>query len=401
MRAVHWLALLWLIIGAVAPENVVITRHNVDQVLNSATVVFVAFGADWCPFSRRLKPVWDEAAREFKQKHPDLSAVFATPEIINKYRVHKYPTMRYFIAGAMHREYRGARTSQALVEHVRAKFDPPMETFDSLEALDIGLAQNKRNVIVYSHDRDSYSFGNAVKLAMTLGGYDCRFWASAPDLPYLTKPGREGSLVYFQGANQEREEYPGTLDNFGHAKQWLKERCIPAVRELTFENVEEVTEERLPLIVLFRDRADAKNTELFISVVARELGEDRTINPLLADAKVFSHPLHMLRKSEKDLPVLVIDSMEHVFLFDDPSTSWDSPGRLKQFVDDLKSGKLHRDFHQRHNFPPIGARKMEEQQQQQQPEKPPAPAVALKLPDSVFKPLKPSEMRYTLLKTEL
>lgn len=41
------------------------------------------------------------------------------------------------------------------------------------------------------------------------------------------------------------------------------------------------------------------------------------INCLVADGKRFAHPLHHLGKSEKDLPVIAIDSFRHMYLFND------------------------------------------------------------------------------------
>jgi endoplasmic reticulum resident protein 44 len=37
----------------------------------------------------------------------------------------------------------------------------------------------------------------------------------------------------------------------------------------------------------------------------------------MADGKRFAHPLHHLGKSEKDLPLIAIDSFRHMYLFPD------------------------------------------------------------------------------------
>lgn len=39
-------------------------------------------------------------------------------------------------------------------------------------------------------------------------------------------------------------QYNGDLSNYDFLKQWLTDKCIPLVREVTFENVEELTEVR-------------------------------------------------------------------------------------------------------------------------------------------------------------
>lgn len=47
-------------------------------------VVFVAFCADWCPFSRRLKPIFEEAATEFARENPTASVVWALVDSVEQ-----------------------------------------------------------------------------------------------------------------------------------------------------------------------------------------------------------------------------------------------------------------------------------------------------------------------------
>lgn len=103
-----------------------------------------------------------------------------------------------------------------------------------------------------------------------------------------------------------------------------------------------------------------------------------SINFLTADGKKFAHPLHHLGKSEQDLPLIAIDSFRHMYLF--PSfNDMNIPGKLKQFIQDLYSGKLHREFH----YGPDTDSNTENQ--------PTTP------PESTFKKLAPSKNRYTIL----
>lgn len=83
------------------------------------------------------------------------------------------------------------------------------------------------------------------------------------------------------------------------------------------------------------------------------------------------------------------------------------PGMLKNFVADLHSGKLHREFH---NGPDISIENSEIPAHNDQPtEKPPnvddnridVEALESSPPDSTFIKLAPSEKRYTLLRNEL
>lgn len=64
------------------------------------------------------------------------------------------------------------------------------------------------------------------------------------------------------------------------------------------------------------------------------------------------------------------------------------PGRLKGFLQDLYSGKLHREFHYGPDTSSNGVPQIE----QKGPTQP---------PESTFKKLAPSKNRYTLLRDEL
>lgn len=133
------------------------------------------------------------------------------------------------------------------------------------------------------------------------------------------------------------------------------------------------------------------------------------VNFLIADGKKFAHPLAHLEKSLEDLPVLAIDSFRHMYLFPDFQDIY-KPGKLRKFVDDLHSGKLHREFH--YGPDPASGEKSEaeptEHHDEHSPEHPtdtqPDDHVHAEdetPPDSTFVKLGPSDKRYTLLKNEL
>ncbi|KAF3839790.1 hypothetical protein F7725_018507 [Dissostichus mawsoni] len=87
-----------------------------------------------------------------------------------------------------------------------------------------------------------------------------------------------------------------------------------------------------------------------------------SINFLHADCEKFRHPLLHIQKTPADCPVIAIDSFRHMYVYPDYK-DLNIPGKLRQFVLDLHSGKLHRD----------------------------SP------PESSFQKLAPSETRYTIL----
>jgi len=368
-----------------------LTDGNIDAILQSHQIVFVNFYADWCRFSQHLKPIFEEASNKFTLNTAGQIAFASVdcdkqPGIAQKYHVSKYPTLKMFRFGeAIKREYRGQRSVDALSEFVKKQIESTVKHFNSPEDLNQQIDNGKRNIIGYFTHPSGEEYNNFQKVASALRD-DCVFWLGTGD--WVAPHTKTGNGIYFRAENSnENFEYTGPLQSYEYLKQWTADKCVPLVREITFENAEEMTEEGLPFLILFRKEGDTSAEKIFKDAVVSELGDElkKTVNCLMADGKKFAHPLHHLGKSEKDLPLIAIDSFRHMYLFSD-FAKLGVPGELKKFVRDLHSGKLHREFH---NGP--------------DPTQPPAPGnPPSNPPESVFKKLEPSENRYTLLKkTEL
>lgn len=198
-------------------------------------------------------------------------------------------------------------------------------------------------------------------------------------------------------------------------------------REITFENAEELTEEGLPFLILFHAPDDVQSIKDYKTIVETQLITEKrekdlnyridiffllfkfsseNINFLTADGKKFAHPLHHLGKSASDLPLLAIDSFRHMYLFPRFKDMY-TPGKLKEFLNDLYSGKLHR---------LVNAFTVISQQNKNHfifsefhygPESPSEDTAnevvskSLPPPESAFQKLAPSNKRYTLLRDEL
>merc|ERR1712018_484217 len=90
---------------------------------------------------------------------------------------------------------------------------------------------------------------------------------------------------------------------------------------------------------------DSKSLEIYQNIVEKELKSQREkINFPHADCHKFSHPLFHLGKSVANCPVIAIDSFKHMYSFPN-FNDIHIPGKLGQFIEDLHSGKLHREFH--------------------------------------------------------
>lgn len=399
-----------------------LNMQNLDIVLRSAQVVFVAFCADWCPFSRKLRPVFEEAAIKWHDQNPNTSVVWAMvdsvaqADVADKYFVNKYPTMKVFINGELIKnEYRSTRSVETLTDFVRKQIEVSINEFSTLDYLNGAINPNKRNIIAYFHCRDCVDYQNFQKVASLLRD-DCAFWVGSDAALSAMK---ENMMSFRDPTTQDEQKYTGTFADYEYMKSWLTDKCIPLVREVTFENVEELTEEGLPFLILFRDPNDKETEKKYTETVARELYDQKTaVNALLADGLKFAHPLKHMGKNAKDLPVLAIDSFQHMFLFD-KMEELHVPGKLRQFVMDLHSGDLHKKFHetldekiaelQRKALEQLeidfgGPPSPESDGSKSKEARPPSimPKLDTTPVPSIFKELKPSGKRYSLLqKTEL
>ena len=67
----------------------------------------------------------------------------------------------------------------------------------------------------------------------------------------------------------------GAMDNYDVLFEWAHDKCVPLVREITFSNGEELTEEGLPFLILFHRAEDTESLKKFTEEISRSLIEER------------------------------------------------------------------------------------------------------------------------------
>lgn len=375
--------------------SVALTSENFDSHVGNHELVFLNFYADWCKFSQILAPVFDETADKLTKEFPEpgkllLGKVDCDKEtsVAVRFHITKYPTLKVIHHGKIKREYRGQRSSEALMTYIRDLLKDPIIEIKQEEEEEEKIDDNKRAMVAYFKSKLEPEYNIFRKVAADLRD-DCQFFLyTRPD---LTTNLTESKIIFKQSRTKigERDEiYPGVLLSYDELSSWATARCIPLVREITFENAEELTEEGLPFLILFHHPDDKESVDLYTQEVQKQLSNDKhSINVLTADGVKFSHPLHHLGKSQKDLPLIAIDSFRHMYLLPQFS-DLRIPGKLKEFVSDLYSGKLHREFH--YGPDPVTQSEAETD-----------PYVSTHPPESTFRKLAPSKNRYTLLRDEL
>lgn len=117
------------------PDPVIaLDAENFEGVKKVSTVLLVNFYAPWCPWSRRLEPVWEAAGIEIHKKYPSSLAnrvvvgkVDCTlhESVCRNNHIQGYPSIRIFTKGSDvidhgrhhdHASYHGDRTVEAFVK---------------------------------------------------------------------------------------------------------------------------------------------------------------------------------------------------------------------------------------------------------------------------------------------
>uniref|UniRef100_A0AAQ4NS50 Endoplasmic reticulum protein 44 n=1 Tax=Gasterosteus aculeatus aculeatus TaxID=481459 RepID=A0AAQ4NS50_GASAC len=351
---IRFFAVALLVMGLSTPAPAEITSldsGNIDDILNNAGVALVNFYADWCRFSQMLHPIFEESSNIVREEFPETKqVVFARvdcdqhSDIAQRYRITKYPTLKLFRNGMMmKREYRGQRSVAAIADFIRQQQVDPVKEINSMEEVKT-LDRSKRNVIAFFEKRDSDNYHAFEKVANILRD-DCTFLAAFGAVSEAERFSGDNVIYKPVGESVPDMVYLGSLSNFDLTYAWTQDKCVPLVREITFENGEELTEEGIPFLILFHVKEDTESLEKFQHEVARQLiSEKGSINFLHADCEKFRHPLLHIQKTPADCPVIAIDSFRHMYVYPD-FKDLNIPGKLRQFVLDLHSGKLHREFH--------------------------------------------------------
>nr|XP_034840394.1 endoplasmic reticulum resident protein 44-like [Maniola hyperantus] len=334
-----------------------ITDNNFDMVLASSEVVFLFYKHKEYQYSNRTHPMhstlFENAAKEISKAGLGPGKVVMAKLDCKKYEAVRTrfvmthissPRFRLFRNGYPTKlDYRGQYTVEAIVEFIKEQLTDPVIPFSDLNELH-DLCEDKGHVIAYLDSKDQPEYDVLRKVATTLRER-CRFYVKFGDSAQeMHRPGQPIVVLRTDKKTsvEPDETFHGSLLNFEELYTWVQQKCIPLVREITFENAEELTEEGLPFLVLFHKPTDTESVKKYKEIVRRELeSEKQNINFLKADGIRFTHPMDHLGKSVSDLPLIAIDSFQYMYLFPDYK-DMEKPGKLKEFLQDFYSGKLQR-----------------------------------------------------------
>lgn len=193
--------------------------------------------------------------------------------VASSYHITKYPTLKVIRNGQVtKKEYRGARTAEAFVEYAKKQLEDPIKEFASLKDLET-LDDKKRIVVGYFDRRDQPEYQVFRRVATNLKE-DCHFHVGFGDQVAQMHPPGTPIIVFKPDvalSHENDETYQGNYNNLEDMSKWVQTKCVPLVREITFENAEEFTEEGLPFLILFYKPGDVETIKDYKALVESEL----------------------------------------------------------------------------------------------------------------------------------
>ncbi|KAK4467634.1 hypothetical protein MN116_008576 [Schistosoma mekongi] len=376
---------------------------NFDSLVAAYDITLLKFSAEWCYYSQLLAPIFEQAAEKASELTKSGKAAFisidceANQNLCANQYIHKYPTIKITKYGKILKsEYRNERTVEALIKFIEDNLKFPVEIINGHNATPRAILDSWVNksvdtkciLALVNNLNATNTHTNLFKKVAAIEQGTCKFYIyhnlSMDDerlATYDPIPSKITSVTILKNADLT------AIDN------WVKQQCTSLVREITFSNAEEITEERLPLMLLFYNPDNKTVANRFTEFVNLHLTHHQsTINIVTANGVTFSHPLAHLGKSKEDLPFICLDSFAHMYVFPGSvEMALSDPKHLNQFVEDLKSGNLHREYHY---GPSSGSHTTSTVKTEHEEPVVTTPHV------SVFQHLTPSRMRYTIIHDE-
>lgn len=154
----------------------------------------------------------------------------------------------------------------------KKQLEDPIQEFGAIKDLD-KLDDKKRIIIGYFDRRDQAEYNIFRRVATNLKE-DCQFHVGFGDVvAQMHPPGTP--IVAFRPdtalSHDNDETYQGSYTNLEELNKWVLQKCVPLVREITFENAEEFTEEGLPFLIFFYRPGDTESIKDYKAVVENEL----------------------------------------------------------------------------------------------------------------------------------
>lgn len=105
------------------PVVIVVGKNFHDIVINSSKDIFILFYTSWCPWCKKLMPIWEKLGKELQK--PDDTIIAKMDTSANEYenlKINAVPTMKLYKASggdSLIYPYKEPRTLDALLTYLK------------------------------------------------------------------------------------------------------------------------------------------------------------------------------------------------------------------------------------------------------------------------------------------
>lgn len=306
------------------PSDVlVLTDETIAGALSQHPLLLVEFYAPWCGHCKALAPEWEKAATELqKQEKPfALAKIDCTTQVVTAetYQIQGYPTIRFFRDGQFAGEYRGPRTSDAIVAFAEKQLQPPSIALNTPDEAHSFVEQLGTGVTVIGFfdkaETGTPEFDEFIKTAQRLRN-DAFSFAHAVDQSIRDKflIRSVPALILFKDDDQPDLFYPSDSQHFDSASlvDWLQRYRFPLLDEIGPNNFQLYLRSGLPMGVLFFNFSTEPEAQTAIKDVVRTVAKDFRGKVLFvfADSLRYERQAKRLGLSGSKFPALTIDTLQ-------------------------------------------------------------------------------------------
>mgnify|MGYP000070300599 CR=1 FL=1 len=240
-----------------------LTTKTFDDVVAKESLVLVKFTAPWCGHCQALTEPFAAAASDLKDTAV-LADVDATAEekLAEKYEIQGFPTIKMFVNGSFLTDYKGDRSTAAIVSFVKRATLPPFEELADAAAVKIfaeaaAAADETTAVYVVAPTEEVTTAFRAAVFALrdtfpdTMKFASLASAAAAAELVGASgKTIKDGDIVVVS-ADKSVEIKPAGDEGID---AWVKALAVPVFAEFSQANSELYTEGEKAVAVIFTER---------------------------------------------------------------------------------------------------------------------------------------------------